>query len=109
MFIVVFLQLFLYPSTALNRDPEPFDWYQRYSGVRDLINQYVKREDMVLMAGCGNSRLTEDMFEGKYDLIQLSFCDYCGYITIINKSTNTNNMHCISLFIPLMCLHPMLS
>jgi hypothetical protein len=21
------------------RDPEPFDWYQRYSGVRDLINQ----------------------------------------------------------------------
>lgn len=25
--------------------------------------QYVKREDVILMAGCGNSRLTEDMFE----------------------------------------------
>lgn len=45
------------------RDPEPFDWYQRYSGVRDLINQYIKREDIILMNGCGNSRLTEDMFE----------------------------------------------
>lgn len=45
------------------RDPEPFDWYQRYSGVRDLINQYIKREDIILMSGCGNSRLTEDMFE----------------------------------------------
>lgn len=25
--------------------------------------QYVKREDVILMSGCGNSRLTEDMFE----------------------------------------------
>ena len=48
---------------------EPFDWYQRYSGVRDLINQYVKREDVILMAGCGNSRLTEDMFEDGYTTI----------------------------------------
>lgn len=65
---------------AVIRDPEPFDWYQRYSGIRDLINQvcaffsmdellilyflqYVKRDDVILMAGCGNSRLTEDMFE----------------------------------------------
>ena len=39
------------------------DWYQRYSGVRDFINQYVKREDTILNVGCGNSRLTEDMFE----------------------------------------------
>ena len=62
------------------RDPEPFDWYQRYSGIRDLINQYVRREDNILMSGAGNSRkslhglsvsqnahltigLTEDMFE----------------------------------------------
>jgi hypothetical protein len=23
------------------RDPEPFDWYQRYFSIRDLIGQYV--------------------------------------------------------------------
>ena len=34
-----------------------------------MINQYVKREDMILMAGCGNSRLTEDMFEDGYTTI----------------------------------------
>lgn len=45
------------------RDPEPFDWYQRYSGLKDLIGQYIKKTDHMLMAGCGNSRLTEDMFE----------------------------------------------
>jgi hypothetical protein len=31
------------------------------------MNQYVKREDIILNVGCGNSRLTEDMFDdGKY-------------------------------------------
>lgn len=28
-----------------------------------MPHQYVKREDTILMSGCGNSRLTEDMFE----------------------------------------------
>jgi hypothetical protein len=28
-----------------------------------MFVQYVKREDIILMAGAGNSRLTEDMFE----------------------------------------------
>jgi len=55
-----------YWDERYTKDPEPFDWYQRYSGIRDLINQYVKREDQILMAGCGTSRLTEDMFEDGY-------------------------------------------
>lgn len=38
------------------RDPEPFDWYQRYSGIKDLVGQYVKKSDKVLMVGAGNSR-----------------------------------------------------
>jgi len=58
-----------YWDERYTKDPEPFDWYQRYSGVRDLINQYIKREDIILMAGCGNSRLTEDMFEDGYTSI----------------------------------------
>jgi hypothetical protein len=37
-------------------DPEPFDWYQRYSGLKDLLGQYVKKSDHILMSGCGNSR-----------------------------------------------------
>ena len=58
-----------FPDLVVCRDPEPFDWYQRYSGVRDLVNQYVKREDLILMAGCGNSRMTEEMFEDGYTSI----------------------------------------
>lgn len=24
------------------RDKEPFDWYQRYSGIKDIITQYIQ-------------------------------------------------------------------
>jgi len=48
------------------KDPEPFDWYQRYSGLKDLIAQYMKKTDNVLQAGAGNSRLSEDMYEDGY-------------------------------------------
>eukprot|EP01036_Dinobryon_divergens_P027449 gene27449-36225_t len=58
-----------YWDERYTKDPEPFDWYQRYSGIRDLVNQYIKREDVILMAGSGNSRLTEDMFEDGYTTI----------------------------------------
>ena len=30
-----------YWDERYTKDPEPFDWYQRYSGVRDLINQVI--------------------------------------------------------------------
>ena len=42
--------------TVVPRDPEPFDWYQRYSGLKDLVGQYMKADDHILMLGCGNSR-----------------------------------------------------
>ena len=38
------------------RDPEPFDWYQRYTGLKDIIAQHIKKEDSILMVGAGNSR-----------------------------------------------------
>lgn len=58
-----------YWDERYTKDPEPFDWYQRYSGLSDLLNKYVKKDDAVLMAGAGNSRLSEDMYEDGYQTI----------------------------------------
>lgn len=44
---------------------------QRYSGLKDWISQYVRKDDNILMVGCGNSRLSEDMFDD-------------GFITLTN-------------------------
>ena len=58
-----------YWDERYTKDPEPFDWYQRYSGVKDLIAQYVKKTDHILNIGCGNSRLSEDMYDDGFSTI----------------------------------------
>ncbi len=45
------------------RDPEPFDWYQRFSGLKDIITTHVDKGFRILNVGAGNSRLSEEMFE----------------------------------------------
>lgn len=58
-----------YWDERYTKDPEPFDWYQRYSGIAELLNKYVKKDDNILIAGAGNSRLSEDMYEDGYQTL----------------------------------------
>ena len=58
-----------YWDERYTKDPEPFDWYQRYSGIQELIAKYIKKDDSILMSGCGNSRLSEDMYEDGFQSI----------------------------------------
>ena len=44
-----------YWDERYTKDPEPFDWYQRYSGIQELIAKYIRRT-VDLMSGCGNPR-----------------------------------------------------
>jgi hypothetical protein len=37
------------------RELEPFDWYQVYTGVKDIITQYINKTDKILNVGSGNS------------------------------------------------------
>jgi hypothetical protein len=34
-----------YWEDRYQKDKEQFDWYQRYSGLRDIVTQYVKPSD----------------------------------------------------------------
>jgi hypothetical protein len=36
--------------------PEPFDWYQVYAGIKDILTQHVVKTDKILNVGSGNSR-----------------------------------------------------
>jgi len=52
-----------YWDERYTRDPEPFDWYQRWAGLKDIICEHVKPNHLILNTGSGNSRLSEEMFE----------------------------------------------
>lgn len=48
---------------------EAFDWYHPYSNLRGIIKKYVEPDFKVLIAGCGNSRLCEDMVDDGFSQI----------------------------------------
>ncbi|CAG9332810.1 unnamed protein product [Blepharisma stoltei] len=52
-----------YWEERYTRDAEPFDWYQRWSGIKDVLTQYVFPTHQILHLGCGNSRLSEEMYD----------------------------------------------
>lgn len=60
------------------RDSEPFDWYQRFSGLRDIITTNIDKEHKVLNVGAGNSRLSEEMIdEGYTDITNIDLSNTC--------------------------------
>jgi len=52
-----------YWNDRYTKDTDPFDWYQKYEALSSLFKKYVKPQDKTLMIGCGNSRLSEDMYK----------------------------------------------
>eukprot|EP01017_Pseudomicrothorax_dubius_P000311 TRINITY_DN0_c1537_g1_i1.p1 TRINITY_DN0_c1537_g1~~TRINITY_DN0_c1537_g1_i1.p1 ORF type:complete len:223 (+),score=60.38 TRINITY_DN0_c1537_g1_i1:46-714(+) len=58
-----------YWEKRYTNDPEPFDWYQRYSGVKDIVTQYITAESKILNVGAGNSRMSEEMYDDGYQNI----------------------------------------
>ena len=52
-----------YWEERYTRDPEPFDWYQRWAGLKDILLEYVTTQNTILMLGAGNSRLSEELCE----------------------------------------------
>ncbi|CAN1344506.1 EEF1A lysine methyltransferase 4 [Linum perenne] len=43
-----------------------FDWYQRYSSLRPFVRHYAPTSSPVLMVGCGNALMSEDMVKDGY-------------------------------------------
>ncbi|KAL4441978.1 hypothetical protein ABPG74_003729 [Tetrahymena malaccensis] len=58
-----------YWEERYTRDPEPFDWYQRFSGVKQFIVPHLVPESKILNIGAGNSRMSEEMFDEGYQNI----------------------------------------
>ena len=45
------------------RGSKAFEWYGEYETLCGVLHKYIKRTDNVLMIGCGNSTLSERMYD----------------------------------------------
>ena len=55
-----------YWEERYEKDKEPFDWYQKYSGIKDMVTQHISHDSKILVIGCGNSKFSEALFEDGY-------------------------------------------
>ncbi|KAL6843063.1 hypothetical protein ACP4OV_027137 [Aristida adscensionis] len=55
------------PAPGRGGGGEFFDWYQTYPALRPLLRACLPAPSRVLMVGCGNSLLSEDMVKDGYD------------------------------------------
>ncbi|GAB4832490.1 hypothetical protein Ancab_006512 [Ancistrocladus abbreviatus] len=59
----------LYWDSRYIQELGSFDWYQRYSALRPFIRKYIPTTSRVLMVGCGNAVISEDMVKDGYEEI----------------------------------------
>lgn len=51
-----------------------FEWCKSYKDFEHLINEHVNRSDRILILGCGNSSLSEDMYRDGYrNIVNIDF------------------------------------
>lgn len=51
-----------------------FEWCKRYGDFKDLMHRHVRKSDRILMLGCGNSTLSEDMYSDGYrNIVNIDF------------------------------------
>ncbi|KAH8412813.1 hypothetical protein KR009_005883 [Drosophila setifemur] len=48
------------------RGEKAFEWYGEYLELCDQIHKYIKPVDKILMLGCGNSKLSMDMYDSGF-------------------------------------------
>ncbi|KAM6595100.1 uncharacterized protein LOC115711662 [Cannabis sativa] len=57
----------LYWDARYIQEGGSFDWYQRYSALRPFVRNYFPTSSRVLMVGCGNAVMSEDMVKDGYE------------------------------------------
>ena len=45
---------------------EPFEWYHDYNALKGLMEQFMKKDDAILLVGCGTSEMARDMHDDGY-------------------------------------------
>lgn len=62
-------QLKEYWDSFFSKRSSAFEWYGEYTDHCHLLHKYLKNTSRILMAGCGNSKLSEDLYDAGFEAI----------------------------------------
>ncbi|CAK92063.1 unnamed protein product (macronuclear) [Paramecium tetraurelia] len=63
-----------YWERRYSENDKPFEWYQNYDNLKDIVTQYINHNSRILNIGCGNSNIPEDMYKEGYQwIVNLDF------------------------------------
>ena len=55
-----------------------YDWLGDYNIFKELIHRHVSKSERILMVGCGNSKLSEQMFKDGYEnIVSTDYSEVC--------------------------------
>ena len=43
-----------------------FDWLEDYNQLKEVLNLYLKPTDKILVIGCGNAKISEEMYDAGF-------------------------------------------
>jgi EEF1A lysine methyltransferase 4 len=65
------------------KNEDHFEWFGDYYKFKPILNKFINPNDSILSLGCGNSRMSEDMYNDNYKFIEN--IDYSPIIIDIMK------------------------
>ena len=63
-------QLKEYWDKFFSKRSTPFEWYGEYTDLCHVLHKYLKPSNEVLVVGCGNSKLSEDIYDAGFHVIE---------------------------------------
>lgn len=45
---------------------QTFDWLEDYNQLKEVLNLYLKPTDKILVIGCGNAKISEEMYDAGF-------------------------------------------
>lgn len=66
---------------------DAFEWYGDYNTLSDILHRYCKSNEKLLIAGCGNSKLSEDLYDiGYHSIVNIDISE-----VVIKQMCKRNN------------------
>jgi hypothetical protein len=51
-----------YWDSRYSKDPDSFEWFQHWTGFRDIVSPLLEPSQQILVVGCGNSSMKIETF-----------------------------------------------